>query len=485
MSRNRSIFSQFLASTISKIGFQGGNLLYFLVVAVLVSKDDLGIYSFCISSATVLVSLLTLGNSPTVVRRIAGKAAPLPAVAGTVLFQRALFPIVLFVCLAPVIVLLQDRIPHLGFLMIAFAICSLGAYVEAIRQLFYARQMYWWATGGQQVQVVSKLVFGLVLVSLGAGVNGLLLGLLAGIVFDAVFSGWGVRREMQIWSVPKPHWQELGRLIKEGLPLMGAMLFNQALARADWILMGALRSSSETGEYSFAYRVFEISWMPHAILGTLLLPKLSSAIRGGDMSDSMRNRVGSLLQFTIAVSAILPLVMVVCWTPVIDFLTQGKYGSVNSEVIKTLAVSVPFAAGTGVMWNVAMARLKNWGIMLIICVSSVLNILLNSVLIPMYGGQGAAFATSIPMVFQFFAYAWILRSDIAVGHVIRCLVLVQFFAIGSVVVSVFLSVPWVVAAAIGTLLFVMSQFCLGTFSKKKVLEIIGTAPNSESKDGAS
>ncbi|MEI9943374.1 MAG: hypothetical protein WDN26_04065 [Chitinophagaceae bacterium] len=65
-------------------------------------------------------------------------------------------------------------------------------------------------------------------------------------------------------------------LIKESLPLAGAVIMNVSIARIDWILLGLFTTDEQTAEYSFAYRAFELSPFPLLIIAPILLSRFQS-----------------------------------------------------------------------------------------------------------------------------------------------------------------------------------------------------------------
>ncbi|NLI81647.1 MAG: oligosaccharide flippase family protein [Deltaproteobacteria bacterium] len=407
----KRILSQVSASAVSKVLSLGINAAYFLVIAIWLPKSDLGVYAFCLAAGQLASEVTTFGTNPVIVRRIASESSTLGITSGTALFQRLTFPLALAFIVSPVLILAPVQIDHPGLLLLAFAACAVGQIAGFIKQLFVAQQKFWHYTWTEQAGLIFRVAAGLLLVLMGHGAAGLIVGLLMGYLLDALMAGFIASKTLGFSLLPRIDLPELKALLKEGFPLVGLVLFNQALARADWIMMGAMRSAEETGEYAFAYRIFELSWLPHAILGTVLLPKLSSALRSGDVAYESRHRLTLLHRLMVSLSVVLPLAILLAWSPVIDSLTEDKYGKVNELVMMILCVSVPFAAGTGLMWNTAIALKKTAGIMVISCASSLLSVAMNFLLIPSLGGTGAAMASSIPFTIQYFLYSWLLRRS--------------------------------------------------------------------------
>lgn len=468
-----AIISQLSASATSKILPQAINFFYFFVVAVWIPKSDLGIYAFCVAAAMFASELTTCGTGPVIVRRIAAKASSLDIISGNGLFQRLTFPLVLALLLLPLLFLSPYPVEHLPLVALAFAACTMGQVAGFIKQLLIAEQWFWHFAWAEQAGLIARVAAGLLLVYLGYGAFGLILGLLIGYSADVLISGVIAVRTLGISLLPRLNLSEMRALLKEGLPLLGIAIFNQALARADWLIMGAVRTAAETGEYAFAYRVFEVSGLPHAILGTLLLPKLSSALKGSKPDFNLRTKLASLHRVMVAISIILPLIMVLIWTPVVDYLTDGKYGNVNKLVIMVFGIAIPFAAPTGLFWNAAVALKKTSIVLFASCVCSLLSIGMNLLLIPHFGGIGAAVATAMPVIVQYSIYAWCLRDlfymRTALMGFLYCLAagLIAFFAATAV------HVHCLIQAVIALLVYTASMPLIFGMSFSEARNLIG------------
>ena len=61
-------------------------------------------------------------------------------------------------------------------------------------------------------------------------------------------------------------------LVRESLPQVGVVIFTSAIARFDWIFIGLFVSDVKLAEYSFAYKIFEITTLPLLAIAPLLVP---------------------------------------------------------------------------------------------------------------------------------------------------------------------------------------------------------------------
>ncbi len=101
------------------------------------------------------------------------------------------------------------------------------------------------------------------------------------------------------------------------------------MARFDWIMIGLFISSSKLAEYSFAYKIFEVSTLPLLIVAPIMIPLFT---RINKLSENINN-IFFFLEWQIIIASLIAFMLNICWIPVIDFITDGKYGSVNSNTI--------------------------------------------------------------------------------------------------------------------------------------------------------
>ncbi|MBS1528921.1 MAG: oligosaccharide flippase family protein [Bacteroidetes bacterium] len=115
-------------------------------------------------------------------------------------------------------------------------------------------------------------------------------------------------------------------LVKESLPQLGVVVITSALARFDWLFIGIFVSAIKLAEYSFAYKVFELSTLPLLAVAPVLIPRFTKMFKEGKPDMPLLRK---LMKAELAVALFTVVVLNVCWSPVIDQVTNGKYGAVN------------------------------------------------------------------------------------------------------------------------------------------------------------
>jgi O-antigen/teichoic acid export membrane protein len=189
-------------------------------------------------------------------------------------------------------------------------------------------------------------------------------------------------------------------LLKESLPQTGVVLFTSIMSRFDWILIGIIISSSKLAEYSFAYKIFEVSTLPLLVIAPIMIPLFTRLHK----SSENINNIFFFLEWQIMIASFIALLLNVCWIPVIDFISDGKYGKVNAETIFLLSLSMPLLYFTNYLWTINFAKGNLKDIFFVMGVSFTINIIACSVLIPTLKNGGAAIAFFITAFSQLIIY---------------------------------------------------------------------------------
>ncbi len=191
-------------------------------------------------------------------------------------------------------------------------------------------------------------------------------------------------------------------LLRESLPQAGVVLFSAVMARFDWILIGILVSSSKLAEYSFAWKMFEVATLPLLIIAPIMVPLFTRIFaKHGNAKDP-----SFLLEWQVIIASFIALMLNVCWVPVIELVTDDKYGSVNSNTIFILSLSMPLLYFNNYLWTINFAKGRLKTIFFIMAVSVAVNITGCMLLVPLYKNEGAAIAYFLTIFIQMVLYLW-------------------------------------------------------------------------------
>jgi O-antigen/teichoic acid export membrane protein len=184
-------------------------------------------------------------------------------------------------------------------------------------------------------------------------------------------------------------WNKRGylALLKESLPQFGVVIITSALARFDWIFIGIVLSAVKLAEYSFAYKVFELSTLPLLAIAPLLIPWFTRLFKEG--KPNIPN-MKLLIRMEMIIAAFTIVLINSCWSPVIDRLTSGKYGAVNERTIFILSLCIPLIYFTNFLWTISFAKGRLKMIFTAFAITISVNVIADVILIPIYKNEGAA-----------------------------------------------------------------------------------------------
>lgn len=237
-------------------------------------------------------------------------------------------------------------------------------------------------------------------------------------------------------------------LVKESLPQLGASVFSTIMARLDWILLGLLSSNIILANYSFAYKVFEAASLPLLIIAPVLITRFSKIFHNGaNITGTQKTDLLRLLRLEIIVACLIALVLNILWIPVIDIITDNKYGAVNKSIVLILSACMPVLYFNNFLWTMSFALGNLKKIFYISLISLIINLIATVILIPFFNGEGAAAAYLFTLFIQavlFFRYSGIHKFGKSVFSFMLPLV---YAVAGGVLANLWFNNTWLILVA--------------------------------------
>lgn len=194
-------------------------------------------------------------------------------------------------------------------------------------------------------------------------------------------------------------------LIRESLPQFGITVTNVLVLRADWILLGLLATAATVADYSFAYRCFEFSVLPLAIIGPVLLPRIARQFKSRVEDADEQGPLIGLLRLEILIAVLIAVVANAGWTQSVDLITAGKYGHSTRYVFMILSLCTPLLYLNNIFWSINFARGRMKLIFRCILITFLVNLFADLLLMPFFSSFGAAIGFVIAMIVQTAVYA--------------------------------------------------------------------------------
>lgn len=218
------------------------------------------------------------------------------------------------------------------------------------------------------------------------------------------------------------------KLLKEATVPYLSVLFDLSLSRMDWILLGVIAGNTILADYSFAYRAFELARLPMIIIGPVILPRLSRqmATSNNQPNAAAQQMINSFGTVELFFGIMIPLVLNVLWEPVMMLLTKGKYGHSNLWEFLILSVCIPLQLFINLLWSISFGARKYRSVTTITIICAAINVGLNLVLIPLWGGEGAAAAFLLTTLLQCGLYYRLVGKQIMAVRLRPSVVLMVF-----------------------------------------------------------
>lgn len=183
------------------------------------------------------------------------------------------------------------------------------------------------------------------------------------------------------------------RLAVGGTPVALRQGVSYLTFRVDLLFLGALRSAQEVGWYGSVYTVMDGAIMlPQSVNGSLG-PTISANFGKGDL-DTVRRLYRRGLKYLIIAGLFLASVLAVLAHPFVVLVYGGDYAPAVPALV-LLALSMPFVfVRSNSMEVLDNVDLRDASVKIFV-MGLVINVVLNTLLVPRYGHVGAAGATLV------------------------------------------------------------------------------------------
>lgn len=310
---------------------------------------------FLLSSATLFTALLYL---------LAPQASSV--VFGGDASKAHLMRLVFFISFFEIITVVPDSILRANFKSARYSALSIAAFVF-------------------QLSVITYLV-----IFVDSNVENVLVGRLAGVVFEALIFFWAVRRELSLsFSL-----SELREMLGFGFPLIFGQITFTLFMMIDRFFLERYTNNAEVGVYAMSNTLVNVV----AILVTVPFSQVWTVMRFSVMKEEGAEEYYSrVLTYIVLVSMFLALgVAAVAGDGLLLFGLKSYYPA--AMIIPLLAFSAVLDSAARVLNIGITLRKRTIYAPLVILAALIVNVALNFWLVPRYGSLGATVSTLISYV---------------------------------------------------------------------------------------
>ena len=209
---------------------------------------------------------------------------------------------------------------------------------------------------------------------------------------------WYRRRYCRVYFTLKIEWKRhMTPILLLFVMILAQTLFNNV----DVTMIGIIIGDTEVGYYSTAHKIMNLINQVVASICWVLMPRLSFYFAKQDFSEINR-LLRKTLAFNLTVG--LPCITGVCMLAKDIILVAAGSGYLPAvPVLQILMIAFAFMlVGGNFLGNeILLPSRQEKYFMVVCCISTVVNIAANSVIIPLYGAKGAAATTAFSEMLMF------------------------------------------------------------------------------------
>lgn len=392
------------ASSLQIIFNQFFGLIIFFLLSRYLNKETFGELNWTLATLSMIITFFSFGFEIIVIKRIV-KGASIKKISGIHLWHCLLSAAIIFFFIISLKIIFPNIYSRYSLIPLVAISLLLSFIATPFKQIANAKEYF---------QILAMMMISNNLVkSLGLlfcflfyefDINTILYVFIISSFIELVLSFILVYKKTKLKLSPVWNGKTYKSLIKESLPQLGVVIFDSSLARIDWILLGILAGVSFTAEYSFTYKIFEISRLPLLIIAPIILPKFVRFFNNVNTINTKNNDLQLIFKVLLVISIIIPILFISQWTDLINLLTDNKYGESTITVYLILSIAIPFLYLNNLLWTLAFAQHQLKLTFYITVIISIFNVIMNYFLIPYYNTTGAAFSFLSCTIIQMILY---------------------------------------------------------------------------------
>jgi O-antigen/teichoic acid export membrane protein len=391
-----------------------------LVVGVWVARylgpAQFGVLSYALALVALFSAVAALGLDNIVVRELVHQRDDEPRILGTAFVLQLAGGVVSVLLTNVTAAYLRADDPRVRFIV---AVASLGSLVQAFNVIdlwFRSHVRSKYVAASRVLSVVASSVLKIVLIVAHAP----LIAFAWTTTFELALGAAGLVAMHRLAGGRMSHWRaSLSRtraLMHDSWPLVFSGIVTSIYMRIDQVMLGGFVDERTLGLYAAASRMAAVgNFIPMAIASSVL-PSIVSARNSGS-EEAFYARVQGLYNVMAAAGYALAIPVTLFAEPLVQLLFGASYHA-SAGLLRVMIWSALFI-------NLGVARTSfltamNWTRVhfLSVFLGCVLNVGLNVVLIPLYGGMGAAVASLAAYWFAAHGFCFVYRPLFPTGRML-------------------------------------------------------------------
>jgi len=359
--------------------------IFLIYVARKLGDVNFGMYAFALSFAGVFVIFSDLGLHTILTREIVKNKKNTQIYIGNVLLTKSILTIMVFLlmCLAAKVINYPNKTIEIIFLTAFFVICT--SILDFFNSVYRAYEEMEYESAIMLLNRLTIVSFGICSLYISANLEGFLWSIVVANMIWVIVSGVVIIIKYRM-PVFKPDNELISSLFKQAIPIGLMILFTTIYLRTDTIILERIKGDEVVGWYNVSHRLIEILISFGTFFSAAIFPSLTNAFRNseGSIARIYENSIRFLVIFGLPCALAITL-----WSDEIIEMAFG-IGYMNSAIaLKILIWAGVVASINTVTKYLIIAVDMQWVNAYILGLCSVVNVLLNIILIPKLSYIGA------------------------------------------------------------------------------------------------
>lgn len=402
---NHQGFKKYLSNTSWLFAEKIFRMLIVLLITIWMARylgpERFGLFSYALSFVALFSVLASLGLEKLLPKELIGHPKKEMEILGTSFFLKIIGSLILLIVAAYVITLLRPDDELILALILIFSVTNFFKSFEIIRYWFETHVQAKYSVAVDAITVTLSVIAKAVLIILQAPLIAfawvvlaeavvLALGLVAVYAFKS--------HKITAWRVDG---EQIKHLLKEAWPLILAGGLYTIYTRIDQIMLGDMIGNESVGIYAAAIRISEGWFFIPVVIGTSLYPALLNAKKRDQ--NLYLERTQHLLNIMVLLGFSAGIVISLIAYPFITFAFGGSYEQ-SSPVLVIHIGGWIFTAMSAISYRYFITEGLQKTSFYRGLTGLISNIILNYLLIPLYGAIGAAVATVVSQVLALYLF---------------------------------------------------------------------------------
>ena len=441
-------------------------LLFFLIIYAVrvLGAVNFGKYSFAVAFTYFFLFISELGLTTVITRDVARDTTKTQQYFSNLF----LFKLVLFLIAYILIYILINLLgyPKLTILVVMiFAVVTLGDDVNSFLLAFFkAHQNMGYVAISKILQNCLIFIFGGLALYLGYGVIGFGLAFAGATIITILISVIVIRQYVSYKSLSfKPRF--VYNKLKVSLWFVVITILQYIIFKIDTVMLSLMKGDAEVGIYNSAYIIITSLLFIPGVYCTVAYPLLSKFFLSS--KTSLMRLVGLSSKYLLAITIPMSVGLFCLAEKIISLIYSPEFID-SAKSLHILAPALFFLFFNYLLYNIAYAVNLHKKMIIPFIVGAILNIVLNYILIPIYGPVGAAIATSVTELVMLVMTWYILHKSTPVPVIINMIRPVIAASLMALVIIYFIELNLFILIPLGGIVYAISLLVLGFLSKEDI-----------------